>query len=84
MQPLIKKFVENYPNTHNVSTIWKEPLVAYADAHDEMFPMLKNIVSPSHAIPQACCIHSRFGEIWFEQYVDYGKRLLWKDRNFCN
>lgn len=34
-----------------VRTKWGEPLVAYADADDEMFPRLKEIVSPSHALP---------------------------------
>jgi len=49
---IIKQFVEHYSEMRDVQTKWKEPLVAYADATDEMFYNLKNVVSPSHAIPQ--------------------------------
>ncbi|WP_461612029.1 epoxyqueuosine reductase [Clostridium sp. Marseille-QA1073] len=49
---IIKQFVEHYSEMRDVETKWKEPLVAYADAMDEMFYNLKDAVSPSHAIPQ--------------------------------
>ncbi len=49
---IIKQFVEHYSEIRDVQTKWKEPLVAYADATDEMFYKLKDAVSPSHAIPQ--------------------------------
>jgi len=49
---LIKQFVKNYQKTRIVETKWKEPLVAYADALDKQFLSLKEIVSPSHALPQ--------------------------------
>ncbi|WP_454055175.1 epoxyqueuosine reductase [Clostridium sp. Marseille-Q7071] len=49
---IIKQFVEHYSEMRDVQTKWKEPLVAYADAMDEMFYNLKDVVSPSHAIPQ--------------------------------
>jgi len=49
---IIKQFIEHYSEMRDVQTKWKEPLVAYADATDEMFYNLKNVVSPSHAIPQ--------------------------------
>ncbi|HCQ91689.1 MAG TPA: (Fe-S)-binding protein [Clostridium sp.] len=49
---IIKQFVEHYSEMRDVQTKWKEPLVAYADAMDEMFYNLKDVISPSHAIPQ--------------------------------
>lgn len=49
---IIKQFVEHYSEMRDVQTKWEEPLVAYADAMDEMFYKLKDVVSPSHAIPQ--------------------------------
>lgn len=49
---IIKKFVEHYPQVRDVQTKWKEPLVAYADASDKMFYKLKEVVSPSHALPK--------------------------------
>lgn len=48
---MIKEFVKHYGEARNVETKWKEPLVAYADAQDKMFFELKDIVSPSHALP---------------------------------
>jgi len=51
VEQLIKEFVKNYPKSKSVQTKWKEPLAAYADAKDRMFDKLKDIVSPSHALP---------------------------------
>ena len=52
VQLMIKQFVKHYSETRDVKTKWKEPLVAYADATDDMFYNLKNVVSPSHALPK--------------------------------
>ncbi len=49
---IINEFVEHYSEMRDVQTKWKEPLIAYADAMDEMFYTLKDVVSPSHAIPK--------------------------------
>jgi epoxyqueuosine reductase QueG len=35
----------------DVRTAWKTPLVAYASAHDPLFPRLKEIIRPTHATP---------------------------------
>jgi len=35
-----------------VQTGWKEPLVAFADAGDSLFPELKRAAGPTHALPQ--------------------------------
>jgi epoxyqueuosine reductase QueG len=48
---LIGAFVENYHLIHRTETKWKNPLVAYASASDPLFNDLKNIVSPTHALP---------------------------------
>lgn len=53
MDALIRKkitsFAASYP--HADQTGWKEPLVAYARADDPLFARLKEIVSPTHALP---------------------------------
>jgi epoxyqueuosine reductase QueG len=49
---IIKQFVQHYSKMKDVETKWTEPLVTYADANDEMFNRLKDIVSPSHALPR--------------------------------
>ncbi len=45
----ITSFAASYP--HADQTGWKEPLVAYARADDPLFARLKEIVSPTHALP---------------------------------
>ena len=52
VESLIKEYVKHYYETRAVQTRWKEPLLAYADATDEMFSNLKNVVSSSHALPR--------------------------------
>lgn len=49
---IIKQFVQHYLKIKDVQTKWEEPLVAYADAMDEMFYKLKDVVSSSHAVPK--------------------------------
>lgn len=48
----IKQYVQQYPQIKNVQTKWQEPLVAFADAEDPMFAQLKQLISPSHALPK--------------------------------
>lgn len=52
IEMLIKQFVQHYSEMKRVETKWKEPLVTYANAADEMFYKLKDAVSPSHALPK--------------------------------
>ena len=49
---IINNFVKQYCERKDIKTKWEEPLVAYADAMDEMFYNLKDVVSPSHALPK--------------------------------
>lgn len=52
IEDIIKKYVEQYPKIKNVQTKWDEPLIFYADANDEMFNILKEAVSQTHALPK--------------------------------
>jgi epoxyqueuosine reductase QueG len=52
VQSIMNQYIEHYSDSRGVQTKWKEPLVAYADAEDEMFYNLKNAVSPFHALPK--------------------------------
>lgn len=52
LENMIKQFIKNYGETRYVKTKWKDPLITYADATDEMFYELKYIVSHSHAMPK--------------------------------
>ncbi len=52
IEKIIKQYIADYSEIKNVQTKWEEPLIAYADANDEMFYKLKDVVSPSHALPK--------------------------------
>jgi epoxyqueuosine reductase QueG len=47
----IRQYVKRYPTIKEITARWKEPLIAYADAGDPRFLRLKEIISPSHALP---------------------------------
>ena len=55
MKEEIEAFVRNYVTSHKANggsrSIWRQPLVAFADAHDPMFRQLKEIVDPNHLTP---------------------------------
>ncbi len=44
-------YVKAYPKRENTKSVWKEPLIAYADAGDPMFEKLREVITPSHEIP---------------------------------
>ena len=47
----IRDYVKCYPAAKKTTARWEEPLIAYADAGDPRFFRLKEIISPSHALP---------------------------------
>ncbi len=49
---LIEEFVKDYPTRKEVKSKWREPVVKFANANDEMFSQLKEIVRPTHALPE--------------------------------
>ena len=48
---LIKTFVSDYNRGDLIQSEWKEPLVRFASAADSLFPKLKEITHPTHAVP---------------------------------
>jgi epoxyqueuosine reductase QueG len=48
----ITRFVKTYPEQAGTRTKWKRPVVGFADAEDPLFLRLKEVVRPSHALPQ--------------------------------
>ncbi len=52
IKDLIKQYVKEYPNIKKAKTKWREPIVEFADANDSLFIELKDIVSPTHALPR--------------------------------
>ncbi len=49
---LIIEYISNYPNEEGTETKWQEPLIAFAKADDKDFLKLKELISPTHALPK--------------------------------
>lgn len=47
----IKKYVLEYENNSDIESSWREPIIAYADSKDKLFYKLKEIITPTHALP---------------------------------
>ncbi|AOY74879.1 (Fe-S)-binding protein [Clostridium formicaceticum] len=47
----IKNFVKEYPDKKGTTIKWQEPLIAYGAAKNPMFHKLKEVITPSHALP---------------------------------
>ena len=48
---LITEYVRNYKELKHTETDWRDPVVGFANAKDELFPKLKEIIGPNHALP---------------------------------
>jgi epoxyqueuosine reductase QueG len=48
---LIMEYVKNYKELKHTETDWRDPIVGFADAKDELFLKLKEIIGPNHALP---------------------------------
>ncbi len=73
----IKDFVERFRTAERFQTSWREPLVAFAGAKDPLFPVLKDVVSPSHCMPEDLLEDARTVIVYFlpfEKSVPKGNR----------
>ena len=48
---LIMEYVKNYKELKHTETDWRDPVIGFADAKDELFPKLKELIGPNHALP---------------------------------
>lgn len=48
---LITDYVKNYQEKKQTRTTWREPVIGVAAAADPLFPRLKEIIGPNHALP---------------------------------
>jgi epoxyqueuosine reductase QueG len=51
IQQTLVDTIAAYRGAPGIRTVWKEPLVAYADAQDPLFMRLKEVVTPAHSTP---------------------------------
>ena len=48
---LIQAYALSYQDLKHTETVWREPVIGFADAADPLFPALKEIIGPNHALP---------------------------------
>lgn len=48
---LITEYVKNYKQLKHTEFDWREPVIGFADARDSLFPRLKELIGPKHALP---------------------------------
>jgi epoxyqueuosine reductase QueG len=51
IKSLIISYVHSYPERQETATAWQEPIISFAAADDSLFNKLKEVVSPTHAMP---------------------------------
>ncbi len=66
----ITDFVSNYQTTHKTETRWRDPLVGFADAKDPMYLELKEIIGPSHALPDELVPDARSVIVYFIPFAE--------------
>ncbi|KNZ42753.1 epoxyqueuosine reductase [Acetobacterium bakii] len=51
LEDLITEYVKSYKALKHTETDWREPIIGFADAGDQLFSKLKEIIGPNHALP---------------------------------
>ena len=59
-----------YKEKSGCTTSWKTPVVGIADASDEKFPLLKEIIHPEHALPQDIVPGARSVLVYFVPFSE--------------
>ncbi|SCZ81518.1 epoxyqueuosine reductase [Acidaminobacter hydrogenoformans] len=52
LENTITAYVRSFESRTDTTTRWKDPLYAYADAKDPLFELFKEVVSPTHCMPE--------------------------------
>ena len=77
IQLQIATAIEAFRTSQNARTSWKEPLVAVADAGDKLFPRLKEVVRPTHALPEDLLPGARSAIAYF---IPFDERIAQSNR----
>ena len=48
----IREYASEYEKRHDIYSSWKEPIIAYAGADDPLFLKLREVATPTHALPR--------------------------------
>jgi epoxyqueuosine reductase QueG len=67
----ISDFVQAFPDHGKVETRWKEPLTAVANAKDPLYHELKQIIGPTHAMPDDIVAGAESVIVFFVPFAEY-------------
>ena len=70
IQELVRGFVEDYKAGRELRTSWREPLVGIASADDPLFPTLKEIVGPTHCMPEDMVADAKSVIVYFFPFAE--------------
>ncbi|MGL4772527.1 MAG: epoxyqueuosine reductase [Clostridium sp.] len=70
IEKLMEDYVLEYKEVNKTKTKWGKPIIAYADASDELFNELKIIVSKSHATPEELLTGARTVVTYFIPFCE--------------
>jgi len=51
IQAKMQQLIEKYCEENNMESMWREPVIKYADAHSPLFDKLREIIDPDHHYP---------------------------------
>lgn len=61
----IKTVIRRWTAQHDGQDYWRQPLVAVASAEDDLFPVLRKVVDPEHALPRDLLPDARSVVVFF-------------------
>jgi epoxyqueuosine reductase QueG len=70
IETIIRDYVREYPEKNGTKQLWKEPIIAYADANNPKFAQLKEVVCPAHALPEDFVPNAKTVVAYFLPFVD--------------
>lgn len=74
----IKNFLQDYSRVQKSKTNWELPLVGFAAADDPLFRELKQVVSPSHAMPGDLLDNARTVIVYF---IPFDRSVAMKNKH---
>lgn len=80
IENIIREFIFSYQNNEDITTRWKEPIIAYAYAEDPMFHKLKEVVSETHLLPHDLLDDAETVVAYFLPFEEYIPNSNIKDR----
>jgi epoxyqueuosine reductase QueG len=66
---LIESIVHNYAEINHCQSDWGPPLIGFAQAEDPLFAQLRQVVSPTHALPRDLLAEARTVLVYYLPFL---------------